>query len=311
MSSSSFQRQRSIYTTEDRIVLDLGSLYWKCGFSGEPRPRHIIPTRTVALANGPAAREGCCSPGTAQPLWDLDFHDAQLPLLRNILGRLLRELYYRYLLIDSKARKVILCEGPLFPISIKQLIADILFRELDVPSINFVPASVAALLTGGNSTGLVVDCGNLETTVLPVYEGRALIYNVISVPLAGSSVTKHLRTLLKVHGSLVRDGQPAGAVPAAVLDGFTNDVWEEMKVQACVVGERLDASATPLAEVVDGDRRLRTNESKFSDKIWTMDGRESITIPGWVRERAAEVLFEGDEDVRSLSTAIADALLKV
>ncbi|KAJ3161009.1 Actin- protein 10 [Geranomyces variabilis] len=310
MSSSSFQRQRSIYTTEDRIVLDLGSLYWKCGFSGEPRPRHILPTRTVALAPGPAAREGCCSPGTIQPLWDLNFGNAHLPLLRNILARLLRELYHRYLLIDSKARKVVLCEGPLFPTAIKQVIADILFRELEVPSINFVPASVAALLTGGNTTGLVVDCGNLETTALLVYDGRALIYNVQSIPLAGSSVTKRLRTLLKVHGKLVRDGQPAGAVPEELLNRFPNDVWEEMKVQMCVVGERPIVSRTPLPEVVHGDRRLRTYESAVPESSWTIDGRESIVIPGWVRERAAEVLFEGDEDVRSISTAVADALLK-
>jgi hypothetical protein len=37
-------RRPSIYGTgEDRIVLDIGSLYIKAGFSGESRPRHIVP----------------------------------------------------------------------------------------------------------------------------------------------------------------------------------------------------------------------------------------------------------------------------
>ncbi len=37
-------RRHSIYGTgEDRIVLDIGSLYIKAGFSGESRPRHIVP----------------------------------------------------------------------------------------------------------------------------------------------------------------------------------------------------------------------------------------------------------------------------
>ena len=39
-----FARRHSIYGTEDRVVLDIGSLYIKCGFSGESHPRHIVPT---------------------------------------------------------------------------------------------------------------------------------------------------------------------------------------------------------------------------------------------------------------------------
>ncbi|KAI8968500.1 hypothetical protein BDF20DRAFT_896733 [Mycotypha africana] len=40
----SFARRHSIYGTEDRVVLDIGSLYIKCGFSGESVPRHLVPT---------------------------------------------------------------------------------------------------------------------------------------------------------------------------------------------------------------------------------------------------------------------------
>lgn len=43
-SFQSFTRRHSIYGTEDRVVLDIGSLYIKCGFSGESSPRHIVPT---------------------------------------------------------------------------------------------------------------------------------------------------------------------------------------------------------------------------------------------------------------------------
>lgn len=39
-----FARRHSIYGTEDRVVLDIGSLYIKCGFSGESSPRHLVPT---------------------------------------------------------------------------------------------------------------------------------------------------------------------------------------------------------------------------------------------------------------------------
>jgi actin-related protein 10 len=44
----------------------------------------------------------------------------------------------------------------------------------------------------------------------------------------------------------------------------------------------------------------------------TGTGRGTLIIPGWVRERAAEVLFEGgDVDESSVAEVILDALLKV
>lgn len=44
----------------------------------------------------------------------------------------------------------------------------------------------------------------------------------------------------------------------------------------------------------------------------TGTGRGTLVIPGWIRERAAEVLFEGgDVDESSVAEVILDALLKV
>jgi actin-related protein 10 len=44
----------------------------------------------------------------------------------------------------------------------------------------------------------------------------------------------------------------------------------------------------------------------------TGTGRGTLIIPGWIRERAAEVLFEGgDVDESSLAEVILDVLLKV
>jgi actin-related protein 10 len=74
----------------------------------------------------------------------------------------------RLLLTDPKSRKVIICESPLAPVVLKQMIARLLFDYFQVPSISFVPIHLMALLTTGLTTGLVIDVGNLETSVLPV-----------------------------------------------------------------------------------------------------------------------------------------------
>jgi len=43
----------------------------------------------------------------------------------------------------------------------------------------------------------------------------------------------------------------------------------------------------------------------------TGTGMGTLIIPGWIRERAAEVFFEGDVDESSLAECVLDALLKV
>jgi actin-related protein 10 len=64
-------RRHSLYGTEDRIVLDLGSRVWRVGFSGEGRPRDVF------LAGGEAAL----------PLWTLE--RASDPYMREEEERLL------------------------------------------------------------------------------------------------------------------------------------------------------------------------------------------------------------------------------
>lgn len=72
------------------------------------------------------------------------------------------------LLTDPKSRKIILVEHPLMPVFIKEMLAKILFENLLVPSVSFAPSGLLSLIGVGRLTGIVVDCGHLETVVLPV-----------------------------------------------------------------------------------------------------------------------------------------------
>jgi len=65
-------------------------------------------------------------------------------------------------------RKVLIAENLLLPLELKNMIATILFEYMSVPSIIFAPSQLLAITSVGKKTGLVVDCGYLETTVLPV-----------------------------------------------------------------------------------------------------------------------------------------------
>ncbi|KAJ4477354.1 fungal-specific actin related protein [Lentinula aciculospora] len=381
-------RRHSLYGVEDRIIIDPGSLIWKVGFSGEGRPREVF------YAGGKPAKG----------LWGLKrATDAaerleEDKLLDIRLEQNLRAVFHDSLLTDPKARKVIIIENPLLPIHIKEALARILFGNLQVPSVSFASSHLLSLLAVGRITGLVLDCGNLESVVLPIFAARPLFTQLRTTPQAGQRFISHLRSLLLLFGTYVAPTSPGIAnlpqasrsmrVPQEIL---TNEVLEEIKTRCCFVGDSLAPSAsepadngpTPDDSVVSSDIDVPpASDPAQSESEFSFAGRESgmssqhdsseysvistprmegrpqdrppgnenrlqvladmymrhstatdlrlrveppasmannstlgygtIIIPGWIRERTAEVLFEGgDVDEGSLAEIILDALLKV
>ncbi|KAJ2921941.1 hypothetical protein H1R20_g15153, partial [Candolleomyces eurysporus] len=196
-------RRHSLYGVEDRVVIDPGSRIWKVGFSGEGKPRDVFYTTGQS----------------GEALWKLsrssDPQDRAEGdrILEIRLQQCLRSVFHDSLLTDPKARKVIIVEGPLLPIYIKEMMARILFENQAETSVH----------------GLVKSEGYLQA----------------------------LASMYKKH-----------------------------------------STATDLKMRVQPVQQVGT-------------GLGTLIIPGWIRERAAEVLFEGDVDESSLAEIILDALLKV
>jgi len=313
-----YARGHSIYGIEDRIVLDIGSLYIKCGFSGEPRPRHIIPTWSRQRRSQAAEGEAYCIASEFSELYELDMSTrsgASYIAFEQRLARLLHDVYYRLLLADPKSSKVIVLESPLTPVCIKQTIAKVLFQKLHVPSVSFTPAHLLALLTIGQTTGLVVDCGHLEMTVLPIYAARPLIPFTCSSPLAGRAMNVRLRKLLVDHGRLIvpsslhRSIAPRTHIPQSLL---TPNVIEDIKTRICIVSP-VPVSGDSSSDPVDLWRDFSAATDLYHPMSTTAEGKSWLFVPGWVRERAAEVLFENDndDDQKSVVEAILDSLCKV
>ncbi|KAK7463380.1 hypothetical protein VKT23_006735 [Stygiomarasmius scandens] len=382
-------RRHSLYGVEDRVIIDPGSRIWKIGFSGEGKPRDVF------YSDGKDGR----------PLWGLGrAADAaeraeEDRLLEIKLERCLRSVFHDSLLTDPKARKVIIVENPLLPVYIKEAIAGILFENLQVPSVSFASSHLLSLFAAGRITGLVLDCGHLESVALPIFAARPLFPQIRTTPLSGSRFTSHLRALLLLFGTYLPPTSPgpSGSLPAASRsvrvppEVLTDAVIEEVKTRCCFVGEALSnileareatpgfddqstdmdfppsSDATPSesdysyaghdsamssvqSSVQDSsefsvishprapdDRRsgggggsenqLQALASMYKRHSTATDlkipvtppifspaglGNGTLIIPGWVRERTAEVLFEGgDVDESSVAEVILDALLKV
>jgi actin-related protein 10 len=110
-----------LYGSEDRVVLDLGSTSWKYGFSSESAPRGVIDVSNLG--------------GPATGLWTLDCSNWSTDYekeVQAIVQKGLRQIIYRALMLDPRQRKIAVVETPLLPLRIKNLIARVLFDNLQV-----------------------------------------------------------------------------------------------------------------------------------------------------------------------------------
>jgi len=132
-------RRHSLYGTEDRIVIDPGSRTWKVGFSGEGRPRDVffgdgqngqaLWGLTRATNQLDREEEDRMLQAKLQDRLRSVFHECVLLNISPLGGRLKRD---SSLLTDPKSRRVIVIEHPLLPLYIKDMIARVLFTNLQV-----------------------------------------------------------------------------------------------------------------------------------------------------------------------------------
>jgi len=111
--TTSLRSRHSLYGTEDRVVLDLGSSVWKVGFSGEPQPRacaSVVSEIAHERARGPAAaaaaaagstgsgaRTGAAGEEPGAALWGLEKgepSEVEWMVREERVKRLLRRLWF-------------------------------------------------------------------------------------------------------------------------------------------------------------------------------------------------------------------------
>ncbi|KAJ9099859.1 hypothetical protein QFC21_003862 [Naganishia friedmannii] len=347
-------KKHSLYGTEDRVIIDPGSRIWKVGFSGEARPRRVFWSTDTQGDNDE-------SDGT---MWDLDFDDMLnrlnasrslsinaepsehmnlaeyeevLQIIKARLTAALRSVYVGHLLTESKSRKVIIVENALLPNQIKRLISEVLFDNLKVPSVSFTSGHMLTLMATGNTTGLVVDFGFHETTVVPVYQSRVLYPYLTTTPIAGKAFLQRLRRLIEAFASYtppvqskrpVRPDPKRPALTHVETDNGRDDQeqtestpvldWrtlEDVRSRGCFVGtipldnvQRPDDAGDLEHHAQAYSAGSEAKDATFVVKRSDVNGDTSnglIKVPGWVRERAAEVFFEdGDVDAMSVVEVI-------
>ncbi|KAJ1967907.1 hypothetical protein IWQ62_001565 [Dispira parvispora] len=345
-------RRFSVYGMEDRVVIDLGSHSLKCGYSGESHPRCVLPlyhglrwnTRNAApntVWGGSTKRPTGTSsrvvisrvtapevfshllPQEAD-LYGLDIHQLPKEKLKDLLVYYFHQVFSEVLMTDPKLRKVLICDSPLCPVQLKATVAEVLFEHFQVPALIYFPAPGLSLVTTGSVSGLVVDCGHLETVVTPVFEGHTLIPYIQTTPLAGKALTHNLRELLLGHAILESPTSPKVSLASLLSDKVIEDIKCRF-LFASPVRPSFDTRVTfPDEQAKWYQQMTTTTDLVYPVANPTSESRElastapapeplyQIRIPGWVRERAADILFNGDaeQDILGIPRTLLNCVLK-
>ncbi|GAB6021667.1 Actin- protein 10 [Chamberlinius hualienensis] len=266
------------------VILDIGNAYTKCGFAGDSSPMCIIPSTVF----DPQSKK------------KVNIRDYTSPdHLYCLLSEFINRLYFKFLLVNPKDRRLVIIESVFTPSVFRETLAKLMFIQYEVSSVVFAPSHLMTLYTLGVRTALVMDVGYDETTVIPVYEGVVMINSSEDYAVAGKALHNRLRSLLIEHSTVKMAGNVEAGVET-ILDFLDEEILEDIKVRACFV--------TPF----ERSKALAKGEElkQIPPFNYPLLGSKILSVDGIVRELTMESLFERDGEEKSLASMILNCILK-
>ncbi|CZS89874.1 related to actin-related protein RO7 [Rhynchosporium agropyri] len=214
--SSTFGSPSALRAEEDCIILELGSRYLRIGFAGDALPKAIIDfgpeeqrrpgdLRRWKVDYTPSAESHVQTKGWGEghELWRPDLRGLDMGLVGDKLDRAVRDAFTKFLLIDSRPRRMLLAIPSALPLPLLSTILDTLFTSFQPPTISLMSAPVLATVAAGLRSALVVDIGWAETVVTGVYEYREVqcTRSVRGMKMLGEAMFKTLSEAIDLVGT--------------------------------------------------------------------------------------------------------------
>ncbi|TWU75671.1 hypothetical protein ED733_007310 [Metarhizium rileyi] len=177
--TTSYGSPSTIRAEEDFVLVEIGSRYVRAGFVGDSLPKACLscgPEQQRRAGDFRAWQEPVSSPSRKwaadHEIWRYDLRDIDLGLFQDKLDRLLRDAFTRFLLIDSRPRRVGLVLDSAVPLPLLSAVLDTLFTNFQTPTISLMSTPTMVAMGAGVRSALVVNMGWNETVVTSVYEYR-------------------------------------------------------------------------------------------------------------------------------------------
>lgn len=268
------------------VVLDIGTKYTKYGIFGSFQPKGFVQSQVK-------------DPRTNKIRNLYDYKDADD--LYALLIEFIRKIFFKYFVTSPKDKRIVVVESVLTPTVWRNTLAKVLFKHFEVLSLLYVPSHLVSLCTLGVSTGLVLDIGYSEATLLPIYEGVPVLCAWKDLPLGGKSVEDNIRSLLISEIESLPNPGPH-LVTVEDINNLPDSILEDIKVCSCFV-----TTMERHAEIEAKDP-AHNYPNSF---LYPLKSGKRIPVSGHVRESAFEVLFELDLDMLNIATMLLDSLVSV
>ncbi|GJN73346.1 ro-7-like protein [Purpureocillium lilacinum] len=177
--SSTYSSPSTIRADDDFVLIEIGSRFARIGFAGDSLPKATLSCgpEQGRRAGDFRAWQQPAAPSTDAwsddyEIWRYDLRGLDLGLFHDKLDRLLRDAFTRYLLIDSRPRRMGLVLDPEVPVPLLSAVLDTLFNNFQAPIISLMSSPTMSAVAAGVRSALVVDMGWQETVVTSVYEYR-------------------------------------------------------------------------------------------------------------------------------------------
>ncbi|CAE8700268.1 unnamed protein product [Polarella glacialis] len=255
---SVFAGPSTFFAEKQAVVIDFGRAYTKVGFAAESRPRHIFRSPELRARRRLGEDVSCTLT-----------HEEWV----DILDKLLSNIFFHYLSVSPKDRRVVVCDAAFSAAQFRSALAFVLFKRLSVPSAAFVIDMVLPLYLTGLSSGIVVDCGYESARVMPAFAGVPVL-SAFSESFGAKEILARLRTAV------------TASLPQGDSDGLDSEyLWEDLMVRSCYVSCEFPPKEAP--------RSLKSNKAA----ALLLPGRDDAVVVSEAcrREAIAEALFAPDE----------------
>lgn len=277
------------------IVIDNGSGFVKAGFSCTDRPSIVIPTMVGRPQDRVKEEEE--APRKRQDKAEKEYFigdEAKLkrgtlavsyPIEKRLIGswddmiRIWHHIFVDRLHTRPENHPVLMTESCRNPPNEREKLCEILFETYLIPEIYIQAQEVLSVYTSGKTTGLVIDCGEVMTTAVPVYEGYKISSSILSLELAGKTLTDYLSRLMAEKDLATPNPSPGAQENPPFGSVQDRECIREAKEKLCFVALDFEQEMTNMSTV-------RSMESSFS----LPDGHQ-LTV-GSQRFQCPEGLFQ-------------------
>jgi actin-related protein 2 len=99
---------------------------------------------------------------------------------------------------QNSESKILITEPPLNPLHNKKKMLEVLFESLDFGAVNMSNQALLVLYANGLLSGMVIDCGEGVTQIVPVYDGFVPNHLIKRFGVEGQKITSYLSSLLQL-----------------------------------------------------------------------------------------------------------------